>query len=105
MKPFVYKLSILFLVTFLISGTPPKEEFQGKAYYYSKSTLELGTWGARLNQGQKQQIQERLKNRLQKTYILTFNKEESVYKEEEKTRCHFGSYRFMGQKLYTRRTV
>ena len=84
MKPVIYKLSFLFLVSFLISGMPPKQEFQGKAYYYSKSSLELGTWGARLNEEQKKQVQERLKNRLQKTFVLTFNKEESVYKEEEK---------------------
>jgi GLPGLI family protein len=67
-----------------MSGASPNENFQGKAYYFSKSSLELGNWGARLNQGQKQRIQEQLKNRLQKTYILTFNKEESTFKEEEK---------------------
>jgi len=32
----------------------------------------------------KKQIQSRLKNRLEKTYILSFNKEESLFKEEEK---------------------
>ena len=37
-----------------------------------------------MSEAQKKQIQERLKNRLEKTYILTFNKEESVFKEEDK---------------------
>lgn len=60
------------------------QDFQGKAYYFSKSTMELGRWGATMSEAQKKQIQERLKNRLEKTYILTFNKEESVFKEDEK---------------------
>lgn len=60
------------------------QDFQGKAYYFSKSTMELGSFGATMNEAQKKQIQERLKNRLEKTYILTFNKEESIFKEDEK---------------------
>jgi len=72
---------------FLILMTPllmSSQDFQGKAYYFSKSTMELGKWGATMSEAQKKQIQERLKNRLEKTYILTFNKEESVFKEDEK---------------------
>ena len=70
----------------LIYFSPVKEtqEFQGKAYYFSKSKMELGSWGARMSEAEKKQIQNRLKNRLEKTYILTFNKEESIFKEEEK---------------------
>ncbi|MFD1314216.1 GLPGLI family protein [Namhaeicola litoreus] len=60
------------------------QDFQGKAYYFSKSTMELGSFGATMSEAQKKQIQERLKNRLEKTYILTFNKEESTFKEDEK---------------------
>jgi GLPGLI family protein len=84
MKTLYSNIIFLLVCTFLISGTPPKKEFQGKAYYYSKSTLQLGTWGARLSEAQKKQVQDRLKNRLQKTYVLTFNQEESTYKEEDK---------------------
>ena len=60
------------------------QEFQGKAYYFSKSKMELGAWGARMSEAQKKQIKNRLKNRLEKTYILTFNKFESLFYEEEK---------------------
>ena len=59
-------------------------DFQGKAYYFSKSSLELGTWGARMSEAQKKQIKARLKNRLEKTYILSFNSTESIFMEEEK---------------------
>jgi len=84
MNQLFYKICGITLFTLLISAAPPKEEFQGKAYYFSKSTMELGSWGARMSEAQKKQIQERLKNRLQKTYVLTFNKEESFFKEDEK---------------------
>ena len=60
------------------------QDFQGKAYYSSKSTLDLGRWGARLSAAQKKQVQARLKNRLEKTYVLTFTLEESMFKEEDK---------------------
>ncbi|TYA74738.1 GLPGLI family protein [Seonamhaeicola marinus] len=76
------KFSAICLV-FLYAISGVSQDFQGKAYYYSKSTLELGTWGARMNKQQKDQIAARLKNRLEKTYVLSFNKTESIYKEEE----------------------
>ena len=34
------------------------QDFQGKAYYFSKSTMELGGWGARMSEAQKKQIAE-----------------------------------------------
>jgi GLPGLI family protein len=63
---------------------PNVQEFQGQAIYFSKSSLELGSFGARMSEAQKKQIQDNLKNRLEKSYILNFNKEESFFKEEEK---------------------
>ena len=83
MKSVFFKISLL-SVLLLLSGKPNVQEFQGQAIYFSKSTLELGNWGARLSEAQKKQVQERLKSRLEKTYILNFNKEASVFKEEEK---------------------
>lgn len=78
---FATGLMVLLMVLPLFSAA---QDFQGKAYYFSKSTMELGSFGATMSEAQKKQIQERLKNRLEKTYILTFNKEESVFKEDEK---------------------
>lgn len=71
----------LCLFTFSFSNA---QDFQGKAYYQSKTPMNLGNWGARFSEAQKKEIAARLKNRLEKTYILTFNKEESVYKEDDK---------------------
>ncbi len=73
-----------FALIFLISVNLNAQDFQGKAYYFSKSTMDLGRWGARLSEAQKKQVKARMKNRLEKSYILTFNKEESLFREEEK---------------------
>ncbi|MBT8316925.1 MAG: GLPGLI family protein [Lutibacter sp.] len=81
---FSSKLVYTFLSIFLFSVAITAQDFQGKAYYFSKSTMQLGSWGARLSEAQKKQIQANLKNRLEKTYVLTFNKEESIFEEDEK---------------------
>ncbi len=61
------------------------QEFQGKAYYSTKTTMDMDNWGRReLTEQQKKQIAERMKSFLEKTYVLTFNKEASLYKEDEK---------------------
>ena len=83
MKHLNSKICILIFTLFTSAGLFA-QEFQGQAYYFSKSTMDLGSFGARMSEAQKKQIQENLKNRLEKTYILTFNKEESTFKEDEK---------------------
>ena len=75
-------LSIAFL--FIFSSKPAVQEFQGQAYYFSKSKMELGNWGARLSEARKKDVAARLKNRLEKSYVLSFNKTESVFNEEDK---------------------
>lgn len=83
MKSILFKCSFLALAL-LFSFKPNVQEFQGQAFYFSKSTMDLGSWGARMSEAQKKQVQARLKNRLEKTYVLNFNKEESVFNEEDK---------------------
>lgn len=87
MKSSFFKILFISIIYVLISSfhnNPKIQKFQGKAYYLSKSNMDLGKWGARLSELQKKEIKERLKNRLEKSYILEFNKEESKYKEEQK---------------------
>ena len=77
-------LTFLILPFMLIGGdNKPANDFQGKATYISKSRLELGTWGARMSEARKKQIAARLKNRLEKEFVLVFNKEESLFTEQE----------------------
>jgi len=75
-------ITLLLLILFITQTFAQK--FQGKAYYFSKSKMELGNWGARMSEAQKKQIQSRLKNRLEKKYILSFNMQESTFLEEDK---------------------
>lgn len=92
MKASLYSLYLI--VSFvLVSINAPKitpesfqttQDFQGRAYYFSKSKMELGSWGARMSEAQKKAIKNRLKNRLEKTYTLSFNAQESLFEEEEK---------------------
>ena len=83
MKPLIYQL-ITIASLLLVTINPEVQEFQGQAIYFSKSRMELGNFGARLSEAQKKQIQNRLKNRLEKSYVLNFNKTESVFEEEDK---------------------
>jgi GLPGLI family protein len=81
-KALVTSIIILFSVN--VKNDKENNEFQGKAYYMSKSTMSLGNFGARFSEAQKKQIMARLKGRLEKKFILTFNKQESMFVEEEK---------------------
>ena len=79
-KIFVSALLIIFTVT-----VSAQKDFQGQAYYFSKTTMDMDNFGGRqMSEQQKKQIAERMKGMFEKTFILTFNKEESIYKEEER---------------------
>jgi GLPGLI family protein len=83
MKSFLLFLGFTTLF-FKSSEAVNAQDFQGQAFYFSKSTMELGNWGARMSEAQKKEVYARLQNRLEKTYVLNFNKEASVFKEEDK---------------------
>ena len=85
MPALIINILTFFILPFMLIGgdNKPANDFQGKATYISKSRLELGTWGARMNEARKKQIAARLKNRLEKEFVLVFNKEESLFIEQE----------------------
>jgi GLPGLI family protein len=83
MKPINFVI-VIFCLSILVPFSTNAQEFQGKAEYVYKAKMSLGRWGAKMNEAQKKQIAARLKNRLEKKYILTFNKTASVYNEYEK---------------------
>lgn len=96
MKSLSIKLCIAFVL--LIGNTLSAQDFQGVAYYQSKTTMDMSNFGGRqMSEEQKKQIAERMKSMLEKTYILTFNRTESIYKEEEKldTPGQGGGFRMM----------
>jgi len=85
MKLAITKLSIV-AFTFLLSVNLSAQEFQGKAYYFSKTTMDMSRWnrGGQMSEAQKKQMAARMKPWLEKTYVLTFSKEESMFIEDEK---------------------
>ncbi|MDX8554536.1 GLPGLI family protein [Tenacibaculum sp. 1B UA] len=58
--------------------------FQGKAIYQSKTTIDPNFGGRQLSEERKKQVLQRMKSMLEKTYVLNFNRSKSIYKEEEK---------------------
>jgi len=60
------------------------QDFQGRASYISKTNPDLDSWGGQqMNEAQKKQIMDRMRSMFEKTYILSFDKEASIFKEEE----------------------
>jgi len=98
MKLSFFKSLILVLVICL-STTSFAQDFQGKAYYQTKTTIDMSQFGGGGQQPSPEQmkrIQERMKSFLEKQYTLVFNREESIYKEEEKLEAQGGRGGFGG---------
>nr|WP_296382551.1 GLPGLI family protein [Winogradskyella sp.] len=96
MKISILKFSLLVTILF-ISTVSFAQDFQGKAYYQTKTTMDMDQFGGRdMSPERKKQIQERMKSFLEKQYILTFNKTESIYKEDEKLEAPGGGGRGFG---------
>lgn len=79
------KTTIPCFLLFLSSSLFAQKDFQGKAYYETKTTVDMNSFGGgQLSEERKKQIAERMKSGLEKTFILTFNQSESLYIEEER---------------------
>ncbi|MBT8243620.1 MAG: GLPGLI family protein [Winogradskyella sp.] len=93
------KLSQLNVLAFAIllafSGFSFGQAFQAKAYYQTKTTIDMSQFGGgrQISPDQMKRMQERMKSFLEKQYTLVFNKEESIYKEEEKLEAQAGGGR------------
>ena len=78
------KTSFIGLILLMFSTLSFAQNFQGKAYYFSKTSADMDGWGGRkMSEDQKKQIAERMRSMFEKTYILNFDREASTYKEEE----------------------
>ena len=76
----------IYIITLLVSAISfAQQDFQGQATYHSKTSADMSRFSnSEMSEERKKKIAERMKSMLEKTYILTFNKTESTYKEEEK---------------------
>ncbi len=85
---------IIFLFCILFSFLTQAQNITGKAYYQSKTTVDVDKIGGeKMDENMRKMIAQRMKQYLEKTFILTFNNNESIYKEEEKLETGKGSGR------------
>jgi GLPGLI family protein len=68
----------------LVSSIAFAQDFQGKAIYQTKTTLNMDFASSGIPADRIKMIQERMKSQLEKTYELSFDKVASIYKEEAK---------------------
>jgi GLPGLI family protein len=76
-------VKLIIVSTLLFCGNINAQEFKGEATYKSKRQIDVKLDSTQMDTGMQQQVMEMLKKQFEKTHILTFNKEESLYKEEE----------------------
>lgn len=72
------------LILLLFTSSLFAQDFQGQATYKSKTKIDLKLDSTKTNSKMQQQLREMLKKQFEKTYILSFNREASVFKEDEK---------------------
>jgi GLPGLI family protein len=81
------KLLFTFFFAFVTIGTFAQKDFQGKAIYMSKTTMDMSSFGGRgggqMTEARKKEIADRMKSILEKTFILSFDKISSIYKEDD----------------------
>lgn len=74
--------TLIFMMLSLISYA---QDVIGQAFYESKTIVKTSEIGRKdMDENMRKMIAERMKDHLEKTYVLTFNEDESIYKEEEK---------------------
>ncbi|WP_308990760.1 GLPGLI family protein [Mariniflexile litorale] len=85
MKHHFIKISITYFAIFASIMVFAQKDFQGKAYYESKTTVDMSRFGGGdISDERRKQIADRMRSILEKTFVLTFNQSESFYQEEEK---------------------
>ncbi len=83
-------ITMLFL---LITTSLLAQSFQGKAIYKTHRKMDMkigGQPGSTISDAQKAQFEAMMKKQFQKTFVLTFDKDASIYKEEKKLNAPAG---------------
>lgn len=79
MKPFI----TLLLISLITTSSFSQKDFQGRATYMSKTTMDMSRFD-KMPEERKKQMMARMKNFLEKTYTLSFTRQESSFKENVK---------------------
>jgi len=67
----------------LISSSILAQDFQGIATYKSQRKFDIKLDSTQMNSDMQERMMAMMKKQFEKTHILTFNKEESIFKEDE----------------------
>ncbi|WP_036156317.1 GLPGLI family protein [Maribacter forsetii] len=78
-----FKWFIAFTIVFTVA-TVQAQDFQGKAVYQSKTQVNFDFGNRNIPEDRKKAMMERIKKANEKTFVLSFDKTASIYKEEEK---------------------
>ena len=78
MRNFILKNALVIVV--FITTTINAQDFQGMAVYQTKSKISIDLASSGIPADRIKMIEERMKNQLEKTFILTFNKYKILYK-------------------------
>jgi len=76
------KNTIIFLVVLFAFQFTRAQNFQGEATYKTSRKVDIQLDSTQMNSDEHKLMLEMVKKQFQKTYILSFNKEESIYKED-----------------------
>ena len=76
-------IRVVVLALTAVISTVNAQDFQGVATYKTQRQVDIKIDSAKMDAGMHAQIVEMMKKQFQKTFKLTFNKEESVYKQDE----------------------
>ncbi len=82
MKKIISTIAPILMILF--ASNIVAQDFQGKAIYMTKSKMNLDLAGSGIPADRIKMIEERMKNMLEKTYVLTFDRTASIYREEQK---------------------
>jgi GLPGLI family protein len=78
------KTYVTFLIAALLFATSPMtaQDFHGEATYKTSRSIDIKMDSTKVTSDMEKQMIEMLKKQFQKTFILSFNKEASIYKED-----------------------
>tara|TARA_R110002073_G_scaffold225327_1_gene386125 strand:- start:7089 stop:7934 length:846 start_codon:yes stop_codon:yes gene_type:complete len=76
----------ILIVLLVVAESLYSQNFQGKATYktHRKMDIKIGGKNSTMSDAQKTQFEAMMKKQFQKTFVLTFDKNASIYKEEKK---------------------
>ena len=75
-------IRVMVLTLALVVANANAQDFQGEAVYKTKRKIDIKIDSTKMDADRQKKMMEMLKKQFEKTFILTFNQSESIYKEE-----------------------